>query len=54
MITDGLNPFTVLLFVSAVLAGVTLIALYVFARVTKRAPVGRSSLRILLGGAGLG
>jgi len=53
MITDGLNPLTVLLFVGAVLAGATLIALYVFARVTKREPVGRISLRILLGGAGL-
>ena len=53
MITDGLNPLTVLLFVGAVLAGATLIAFYVFARVTKREPVGRISLRILLGGAGL-
>ena len=44
MITDGLNPLTVLLFVGAVLAGATLIALYVFARVTKREPVGRISL----------
>src|SRR2546427_11687683 len=53
MITDGLNPLTVLLFLGAVLAGATLNALSVLARVTKREPVGRVSLRILLGGAGL-
>src|SRR3989475_2173769 len=53
MITDGLNPLTVLLFLGAVLAGATLNALSVLARVTKREPVGRISLRILLGGAGL-
>jgi hypothetical protein len=53
MITDGLNPFTVLLFLGAVVAGMTLIVLYVFARVTKREPVARITLRLLLGGAGL-
>ena len=53
MITDGLNPFTVLLFLGAVLAGVALIVLYAFARVTKREPFARITLRALLGGAGL-
>ncbi len=53
MITDGLNPLTVLLFVGAVLGGAALIALYVFARVTKREPFARITLRTLLGGAGL-
>ena len=53
MITDGLNPFTVLLFAGAVLATATLIVLYIFARVTKRAPFARVTLRVLLGGVGL-
>ena len=53
MITDGLNPFTVLVFVGAVLAAATLIVVYVFARVTKREPFARLTLRTLLGGAGL-
>jgi hypothetical protein len=53
MITDGLNPFTVLLFVGAVLAAATLTLLYVVARITKREPFARVTLRTLLGGAGL-
>src|SRR2546425_12145521 len=53
MITDGLNPFTVLLFVGAVLVGATLILLYVFLRVTHREQFARLTLRMLLGGAGL-
>ena len=53
MTTDGLNPLTVLLFVGAVLAGVTLTILYAFARVTKREPFARITLRVLLGGVGL-
>jgi len=53
MTTDGLNPLTVLLFVGAVLAGVTLTILYAFARVTKRQPFARITLRVLLGGVGL-
>ena len=53
MITDGLNPLTVLLFVGAALAGATLIVLYIFARVTKREPFARIALRLLLGGAGV-
>jgi len=52
MITDGLNPFTVLLFVGAVLAAATLIVLYIVARVTKREPFARITLRVLLGGVG--
>jgi hypothetical protein len=43
----------VLLFAGAVLAGSTLIVLYVVARVTKREPFARITLRALLGGAGL-
>jgi len=53
MITDGLNPFTVLLFAGAVLAGATLIVLYVVARVTKREPFARIALRLLVGGTGV-
>src|ERR1700704_1969298 len=53
MITDGLNPFTVLLFLGAVVAGATLIVLYIVGRVTKREPLARISLRLLLAGAGV-
>jgi hypothetical protein len=53
MITDGLNPFTVLLFIGAALAGAGLVVLYIFARVTRREPVARITLRALVGGAGL-
>src|SRR6267142_2404674 len=53
MITDGLNPLTVLLFVGAVLAAATLIVLYIVGRVTKREPLARVTLRVLLGGVGL-
>ena len=53
MITDGLNPFTVLLFVGAVLAGATLIVLYLVARLTKREPFARITLRLLFGGVGV-
>lgn len=52
MITDGLNPITVLLFVGAVLAGAALLTLYIFARVTKRESFARITLRTLLAGAG--
>jgi len=51
MITDGLNPLTVLLFVGAALAGVTLIVLYAIARATKRESLARITLRLLLCGA---
>ena len=53
MITDGLNPLTVLLFVGAVLAGAALIVVYVVARLTKREPIARLTLRTLIAGAGL-
>ena len=53
MITDGLNPLTVLLFAGAVLTAGALVVLYVIARVTKREPLARIALRILLGGAGV-
>ena len=44
MITDGLNPFTVLLFLGSVLAAVALTVTYVFARITKRERIARISL----------
>jgi hypothetical protein len=53
MITDGLNPLTVLLFLGAALAAATLIVLYVIARLLKREPFARITLRLLLGGVGL-
>ena len=53
MITDGLNPLTVLLFVGALVAGAALIVVYVIARVVKREPLARITLRTLLGGVGL-
>src|SRR5438045_9599929 len=52
MITDGLNPFTVLLFLGFVLAAVALIVTYVVARITRRERIARISLRLLLGGVG--
>jgi hypothetical protein len=53
MITDGLNPLTVLLFVGAVLAAFVLAGTYVFARVTKRERVARISSRVFVGGAAI-
>jgi hypothetical protein len=53
MITDGLNPIAVLLFVGAVLGSATLVTLYIFARVTKRALFARITSRTLLAGASL-
>src|SRR6266850_3734162 len=52
MVTDGLNPFTVLAFVGAVLAGGLLVAVYVFARITGRAEIQRAA--VIVGGAGTG
>ena len=52
MITDGLNPFTVLLFLGSVLAAGALTVTYVFARITKREQIAWISLRVLLGGVG--
>jgi hypothetical protein len=51
MLTDGLNPFTVLLFAGAALAALGLAAAYGFARVTKRAPLARIAGRSFAGGA---
>jgi hypothetical protein len=51
MITDGLNPLTVLLFAGAVLTAFALAGAYVFARITKREPLARISSRVLIGGA---
>ncbi len=53
MITDGLNPLTVLLFVGAVLGGAALMVLFLVARVTQRRPFARLTLRTLIAGAGL-
>jgi len=53
VITDGLTPLTVLLFAGAVVAGAGLLVTYVFARVTRREPLGRISARLLVGGAGI-
>ncbi|HWC75090.1 MAG TPA: hypothetical protein VG454_14235 [Gemmatimonadales bacterium] len=53
MITDGLNPITVLLFVGAALGGAFLVILYIILRVTKQERFARITLRTLLGGAGL-
>jgi hypothetical protein len=50
MITDGLNPFTILLFLGAVLVAAGLIVAYVFAKVTKRDQIARVSVRVLLAG----
>ena len=52
MITDGLNPFTVLLFLGSILAAMALTVTYVFARITQRERIASISLRVLLGGVG--
>jgi hypothetical protein len=51
MVTDGLSPLTVLVFLGSVLAGVALIILFVFARVTKREQVAWIAPRLLGAGA---
>jgi hypothetical protein len=53
VVTDGLTPLTVLLFLGAIVAGGMLLAAYLYARITKREPLGRLSLRMLLGEAGV-
>lgn len=53
MVTDGLSPLTLLLFVGLVLGSAALVAAYVFARITKREPLARTSLRLLVGGVGV-
>ena len=53
MVTDGLNPFTLLLFVGAVLGGGALLAAYVFARVTGRQTLAKAALILGAGGVGV-
>jgi hypothetical protein len=53
VITDGLNPFTLLLFVGAVLTAFALAATYAVARITRRERLAQISSRTLLGGMGL-
>ena len=53
MITDGLNPFAVLLFVGAVLTAFALAGTYLFSRITKRERLARLSSRVFVGGAAL-
>lgn len=53
MITDGLNPLTVLLFVGAVLTGAFLVILYVILRLIRRDQPARITLWALLSGVGL-
>jgi len=52
MITDGLSSLTILLFLGLVLGGAALVATYLFARITKREPLARITLRLLAGGVG--
>lgn len=52
MVTDGLNPFTVLAFLGGVLGGGALAVAYVFARITGRAPLAKAML--VVGGVGAG
>ena len=52
MVTDGLNPFTVLAFLGAVLGGGALAVAYIFARITGRAPLAKAVL--VVGGVGAG
>lgn len=53
MITDGLNPWTVLLFAGTTLSIVGLALIYLIARLLKNRPIARIASRVLLGGAGL-
>ena len=53
MITDGLNPFAVLLFLGAALVGLVLVGLYVFAKIAKRDAIARLTGRLLIAGAAL-
>ena len=50
MVTDGLTPLTVLLFLGLVLGSGALVAIYLFARITKRTPLARITLTLLLAG----
>jgi hypothetical protein len=51
VVTDGLNPFAVLLFIGAVLTAVALAGAYLFSRITKRERLARISSRVFVGGA---
>jgi hypothetical protein len=51
MVTDGLNPITVLLFLGSLLVGAALLVIYVFTRLTKKEEVARITGRVLVGGA---
>jgi len=51
MITDGLNPLTVLMFVGVVLGGAALVVIYAVARIIKREAFARLTLRLLGAGA---
>ncbi|HLZ46846.1 MAG TPA: hypothetical protein VKQ05_14315 [Gemmatimonadales bacterium] len=53
MITDGLSPLAVLVFMGAVLTTVVLIITYVVARLAKRDGVARIAVRTLLAGLGV-
>lgn len=52
MFTDGLNPFTLLGFLGAVLGGGALAVGYVFARITGRQPLAKAALVVGAVGAG--
>jgi hypothetical protein len=52
MVTDGLTPMTVLLFLGAAVSAVVLAACYLVARGMKRESMARLSARLLLGGIG--
>jgi hypothetical protein len=52
MVTDGLNPFTLLALLGAVLAGAGVTALYAFARITGRREVERAASIVGAAGAG--
>jgi len=53
VITDGLNPLAVLLFIGAVLLAFAVAGVFLFARVTRREQLARLSSRTFLGGAAL-
>lgn len=53
MITDGLNPIAVLLFIGAMLTAFALAGTYLFSRITKRERLARISSRVFVGGAAL-
>jgi hypothetical protein len=52
MVTDGLNPFTVLSFLGAVLGGGAIVAAYAVARIAGRQPLAKASLVVGAVGAG--